>query len=92
MDENKLIKYESGQLQKAGNFIAITNKLHSVSERSQIIELLIEHPIFFVGLISYRFHLNSLQIEKYERFLDFKEITVHHLSVLAHLTTRQRCL
>ncbi len=66
MEENKLIKFESGVLQKVGNAIDITNKLVVLNERKKIIELFIDHPNLFIALFSKNYPLNNHQIDKYK--------------------------
>ena len=65
MEENKLTKYEVGQLQKVGHARAITNKLLSVSQKSQV-QFFLENLSFFRKLISKHYPLNEQLLSKYK--------------------------
>ncbi len=50
MEQNKLIKYQSGQLQKLNNIFALTNKVLEIDLRKLFIVHLDDHSIFRNGV------------------------------------------
>lgn len=50
MEENNLIKYEGGLVQRVGDAISVTNKLLTLSEHQKIIELFISNSNLFKNL------------------------------------------
>lgn len=75
MEENKLIKFESGALQKVGNAISITNKLLAITDRKKIIELFLSYPDFFKRSISKNYPLNNVLIEKYQEIWNWSYLS-----------------
>ncbi len=58
MEENKLIKYDSGQLQKVSTQITITDKLIYAKQRYEVIEFLSVNSDFFYFII-YEHYINE---------------------------------
>jgi hypothetical protein len=65
MGSNDITIYEGGVIKRVENVISITNKLLTLSNRQQIINLFVSHPEFFENIISLNYPLNEKMIDKF---------------------------
>jgi hypothetical protein len=63
VSDNRLIKFESNQLQRVDKTISITNKLLALGVRNEIIELFISHPDFFNRQVSQFYPFTNDQLK-----------------------------
>ncbi|MDH7462153.1 response regulator [Chitinophagaceae bacterium 26-R-25] len=68
MNQNKIVKYQAGQLQRLSNVLSITNKILDIDLRKLFIIHLDDHSLFRKGVkISLLKKLPNIQIKEFSR-------------------------
>ena len=75
-----LIPITSNAVVKAGNSIAITNKLLLETEQQKVIEFFLRHPVFFVKFISRNYPLSEQMFENFFKKMYKKKILYKNLN------------